>query len=167
MSRPTGHTLNLEAVRSRVDALGLSHGALADRLGITRQGATNILSGGQRVSGDRARRLAVALELPEECYEDLLAGGEDLEATDPSEVAYQAGAGRRADSQELHRLQEARTVAAHLLETSQALEELILEVIPGQRVSQGHRIRNHARTATSQLQGLVDLLTEAAEEVAQ
>jgi len=68
---PAGYRLNVAAVRARMAACRFTHARLAAELGITRAGATNILSGNQRISLDRAARLARALRtIPQTVIED-------------------------------------------------------------------------------------------------
>lgn len=58
-----GLTLDLAAVREAIATLGLTHADLAERMGMTRAGATNLVQGTGGVSLERAARLAVALEV--------------------------------------------------------------------------------------------------------
>ena len=64
MSMTAGRKLNLPAIQARLEVLKITHAEVGRRLGISKSGASNILTGRQRVSHDRARRLARALRCP-------------------------------------------------------------------------------------------------------
>ncbi len=64
MNSRQGYQLRPDRIRSRMQSLGLSNAGLASLLGVTKSTASQLVSGRQRATQERARRLAEALKCP-------------------------------------------------------------------------------------------------------